>query len=50
MSKEQNTFQYSKLIKNLSNMLGHKDNSVILQKYTRYFKRKDKKRVIFLHQ
>jgi len=34
----------------VSNMLGHKDSSMTLQKYARYFKRKDKKRATFLSQ
>jgi len=34
----------------VSNMLGHKDSSMTLQKYARYFKREDKKRATFLNQ
>ena len=32
----------------VSNMLGHKDSSMTLQKYARYVKRTDKKRAVFL--
>ena len=32
----------------VSNMLGHKDSSMTLEKYARYVKRSDKKRAEFL--
>ena len=32
----------------VSNMLGHKDSSMTLEKYARYIKKNDKKRGVFL--